>query len=702
MTLDYEGKRTHRFTVQVTDGRNELGDDDMDAIDDTITVTVTVTNVNEAPVVTGDEEPSFKENASTEVETYTGTDPERDTLTWSVSGNNFVITDRGQLYFSSPPSFEDGTTYRVTVTATDDDEDGNLSGSLDVTVTVTDVEEDGVVTITPPRGWVDTQTQFSATLTDDDGGVTGTTWQWARSPNGRSGWQDIPSPQGTSSSYRAVDADLNQYLRATASYEDERSSGKTAQAVLRTPVGETRPTTNTKPVFTSMTETRSVRQGTAAGRNVGAPVKPTDDDTGDVLTYSLQSGQDAALFTIDPATGQLRTKNVLLDIPDEPYTVTIDVHDGFDDSYNPSESIDATIVVTITVTAAPRVVRPPTTGGGGSSGGGGGGGGGSFGNQAPAFGGIRTTRSAPENTGPGENIGAPVVAGDPDGDTLTYALGGADAASFDIVARSGQLQTKATLDYETKGIYTVTVEVRDGKNSSGSADNARDDVITVIIAVTDVDEDGTVTIPAADFTVGTAVAAALADPDGGASGVTWLWERSTNRTAWTTVSGAVSASYVPVAADAGNYLRVTASYADANGADKSAQAVTGSPVAAIPTPPTPEPTPTAAPTPEPTAMPTPDPTATPTPEPTATLEPTATPVPTTSVTPEPEPTATPESTATATPKPTSPPTPMPPPVPTVTPADLGDGGGVPLWVWVLPFIVIALVVGSIAYARGRR
>ena len=31
----------------------------------------------------------------------------------------------------------------------------------------------------------------------------------------------------------------------------------------------------------------------------------------------------------------------------------------------------------------------------------------------------------------------------------------------------------------------------------------------------------------------------------------------------------MSASYVPVAADAGNYLRVTASYTDANGADKT-------------------------------------------------------------------------------------------------------------------------------------
>ena len=56
--LDFEGKRTYRVTVQVTDGRNRKGDDDNDAIDDTITVT----NVNEAPIVTGEATASLEEN----------------------------------------------------------------------------------------------------------------------------------------------------------------------------------------------------------------------------------------------------------------------------------------------------------------------------------------------------------------------------------------------------------------------------------------------------------------------------------------------------------------------------------------------------------------------------------------------------------------------------------------------------------------
>ncbi len=366
--LDFEGKRTYRVTVQVSDGRDQNGDDDMEAIDDTQSVTITVMNVNEPPVVTGDTVLSFDENGSNAVESYTAADPERDTFTWSVSApTNFWTSDRGQLYFRSPPSFEDQETYPVTVFASD----GTLAGSLAVTVTISDVEEQGVVTISPPRGWVDDSTLFSAALSDDDGAISGTTWQWARSSNGRSSWADIAS--ATSDSYTASANDLNQYLRASASYEDRRGSNKTAEAVLSTPVGDVRPAANTAPEFTETGPvTRTVREGTAAGRNIGSSVRATDADQGDVLTYSLQSGTDADAFDIDPATGQIRTKDVLDNGVKDTHTVTVSVHDGFDSAYNPSTASDATLDVTIMVTAAPVVVRRPPTGGGGGGGGGGG------------------------------------------------------------------------------------------------------------------------------------------------------------------------------------------------------------------------------------------------------------------------------------------------------------------------------------------
>ena len=216
---------------------------------------------------------------------------------------------------------------------------------------------------------------------------------------------------------------------------------------------------NEAPEFASATTTRSVAENTAAGENIEEPVKATDLD-GDTLTYTL-GGDDAASFDIATSTGQLMTKAELDFETKDSYTVTVEVSDGKDDLGDADTAIDDTITVAITVTDV---------------------------NEAPEFASATTTRSVAENTAAGENIEEPVKATDLDGDTLTYTLGGDDAASFDIATSTGQLMTKAELDFETKDSYTVTVEVSDGKDDLGDADTAIDDTITVAITVTDVDD----------------------------------------------------------------------------------------------------------------------------------------------------------------------------------------------------------------------
>ena len=89
-----------------------------------------------------------------------------------------------------------------------------------------------------------------------------------------------------------------------------------------------------------------------------------------------------------------------------------------------------------------------------------------------------------ENTPAGTNIGAPVVASDPD--VLTYSLDdGTGAASFDINRATGQLITKVALDFETKETYTVTVTATDAFGATVTS--------VVTITVTDVNEDPMVT-----------------------------------------------------------------------------------------------------------------------------------------------------------------------------------------------------------------
>ena len=366
LTLDFETRTTYRLTVSVSDRKDEFGEPDNDVVDDSVNVMITVIDVNEPPEVSGEAAPSFAEHAQAPIATYTATDPEGGTLTWTTDpSTEFWISSRGALHFATPPTY-DGNPIQVTIIASDED---GLPGSLLVNVTVTDEEDEGTVIIGPPRGW--DGTPFEAELTDRDGVEGGVAWQWERSTN-RSRWTDITTV--TSASYRAVPDDIGNYLRATASYKDSwDSSDKTASVALTGRIEDvnTKPATNERPVFAELSTTRSIGQGPYAGRSIGAPVRTTDPDTGDVLTYSL-SGTDADLFDIDPATGQLRTKAVLDSETRTTYKVTVDVHDGYDASYGfTSDSRDTSIQVTITVTA---VRTPITSGGSGSSGGGGGGG----------------------------------------------------------------------------------------------------------------------------------------------------------------------------------------------------------------------------------------------------------------------------------------------------------------------------------------
>ena len=119
-------------------------------------MTVTVTDVNEAPEIRRGSTTSFTqpENRTTRLYTYSATDPERGTITWSVGGtdgNHFTIDERGQFSFKedSPPDFDtpgdDGrdNLYNITIEARDPESN---TASLQVTVRVTEVNEGPVIT----------------------------------------------------------------------------------------------------------------------------------------------------------------------------------------------------------------------------------------------------------------------------------------------------------------------------------------------------------------------------------------------------------------------------------------------------------------------------------------------------------------------------------------------------------------------------
>ena len=204
------------------------------------------------------------------------------------------------------------------------------------------------------------------------------------------------------------------------------------------------------PQFSAEVTTQSVEENRGAS-TVVATVTAIDPEGG-AVTYTLGGGEDARNFNIaNPDIGEVRADAPLDYETKSSYTVDVIATDPW--------GLDDAITLTINVENI---------------------------DELPEFPSATMTRSVAENTGPGVSIGAPVTATTV-GAAVTYTLGGTDAASFDIVEATGQLQTKAALDYETRSSYEVTVTAT---NLEGSVD------IMVTIDVTNVIELQPLTGPA--------------------------------------------------------------------------------------------------------------------------------------------------------------------------------------------------------------
>ena len=117
--------------------------------------------------------------------------------------------------------------------------------------------------------------------------------------------------------------------------------------------------------------------------------------------------------------------------------------------------------------------------------------------HSPVFSNTETgIRRVAENTPPGTDIGDPFTATDEDSHALTYLiLNKLDSDSFDIGSTTGQLRTKAPLDYEKKRSYSIVIAVHDSGQDHEIDDHTIDAAMSVIILVTNVVEEGEDEVP---------------------------------------------------------------------------------------------------------------------------------------------------------------------------------------------------------------
>ena len=219
----------------------------------------------------------------------TATDPNRHTITYSLTGSNAFDVNRnnGQVaVVGGVLNYEEKDSHTLTLTATDSHD---ATGTTAITVTVTNADEAGTVTLS--HGSLRKGAVVSARLSDPDGDVSDITWKRQRDGT------DITSANGAS--YTATNDDVGHRLTAIASYTDGHGSAKSAQGATASQVG------NDAPTFSEASPTRSIDENAAVGTPVGAAIAAIDANL-DSLQYSVSSTN----FSID-ANGAIVSAAVL-------------------------------------------------------------------------------------------------------------------------------------------------------------------------------------------------------------------------------------------------------------------------------------------------------------------------------------------------------------------------------------------------------
>ena len=301
------------------------------------------------------------------------------------------------------------------------------------------------------------------------------TYQWIRVS---SGGTEANISDATSATYTPVQADVGKTLKVQVSFRDvaidPNDEEQTSRASLRV-VPANRAATGKPTISGTLRVTETVTASTS-------PIRDADGVTGVTFEYQWVRVDGGTDTDISGATAS----SYVLDIADEGKTVRVKV--SFADNNRNAETVvsDASAVV------------------------------GSAPNRPAQFSAATASREVEENTPAGQDIGTAISATDLDNDPLTYAIRN-DSELFAIVASTGQLRTKGSLDYETMTSHTIVVQVTDNKDIDGVADMVIDDEIQVTITIEDVNEPAIISGPRTpdwlENTAGTIATYTARDPD---------------------------------------------------------------------------------------------------------------------------------------------------------------------------------------------
>ncbi|MBK7003060.1 MAG: cadherin domain-containing protein [Rhodoferax sp.] len=433
--------------------------------------TVAIISTNNAPSITSGSSASVAENApaSTVVYTATATDPDADTLSYTLTGPDAasltIDAATGAVNLKTPANFEAQSSYSFNVVVSDNASPA-LSHSAAITLSVTDINEAPTMaasaqTLVAENG-IANALVYTASAQDVD---ANTTLSYSLSGPDASAFS-IDATTGALHIKTPTDFEAKPLYNAIVTASDNGLSGVGQRLSV---------TQDLRIVVTDVNEAPSITSGTSAVVANNSPVDTlvykttaSDPDAGDVLTYSLL-GADASLLNVNPTTGAITLKTAS-DINTKPsYSFNVIASD--------KGTLSASKAISVQVTADNQNAPPVITSGNGAA---------------------SITLASPEN----QTEITTITANDPNAsDTVTFSIaGGADQSAFTLNAQTGILRFTNAPDFEQPtdagkdNGYEVIIQASDGKGGQVSQ--------TITVQVSDVQEDTSTIAPSIQLSPG--------------------------------------------------------------------------------------------------------------------------------------------------------------------------------------------------------
>lgn len=422
--LDYEVLSYYSLTVSVSDGSI--------TVSQPLTITITDTNDSPAFLDTPYSVQVNENDISALAFTVNATDPDNDTLHFTLSGSrssHFTIHSlTGLVTLTQALNFEDAAIYVLTVAASDGESSVNVT-----TLTVEAIDQnDSPYFINTP----------SSVAIDENAGIgTQVVLASASDEDENSTLAYILS--GTNSSDFAISntgiltttSEINFESCSSYSLTISVSDGTTT---VTTPLTVTVNDINDSPVFSNASYSLTVNEGVTSSVSI-LQVSASDQDN-DTIVYSFV-GITSSDFTVNSANGVVSTASVLDYEKTPSYVLTVQADDG-----NGGKTLSS---ITVTLN--------------------------DLNDEAPTFTSASFNGHVTENAVIGYSV-MTVTASDEDAadSSLAYSLSGTNSSHFTVTS-GGLIQTGSDIDYEAVQGYSLTLTATDSANNTGTT--------TIIITV---------------------------------------------------------------------------------------------------------------------------------------------------------------------------------------------------------------------------